>query len=169
MAFDFEKIPVFDIEKKEWTSVKTYPDRKGKEDGYPEARRCHGAVQVEVNGNVQVFISGGFDGIVFFDDLWKLDLGTRTWTLIDTCKLPFPTYFHSSAVTPEGKMFVFGGIFMDDEVKRNNMVHSTWLCIPKLSEMCWEALLHYKPELVECPREKLLNDGLPRHFVNRLE
>lgn len=126
-------------------------------------------MQIENGNNIQVFISGGYDGERVFDDLWKLDLTSYQWTLINTFNLPHPTYFHSTAVTPEGKMYIFGGIYLESEIVRNNKIHATWLCIPKLSEMCWEALLYYNPEIINCNKQKLMNMGMPRNFVQRLE
>ncbi|KAK9731602.1 hypothetical protein QE152_g13549 [Popillia japonica] len=171
-AFGFAEIPVFNIEKRQWYKQKTFRDHSNistANNGIPPARRCHGAVQIDCDNVVQVFISGGYDGTQIFDDLWCLNLKTYKWTLINTYTLPYPTYFHSAAVTPEGKMYIFGGIFAHGDIERNNVVHSAWLCIPKLSEMCWEALLHYNPQLVNFPKNKLIDAGLPRHFIRRLE
>lgn len=66
-------------------------------------------------------------------------------------------------------MYIFGGIYATDEVERSNDIHSMWVCVPKLSEICWEALLHYNPDIVVTSPSKLLNMGLPRSFVQRLE
>lgn len=135
--------------------------------GIPASRRCHGAVQLDTEHGIQIFVTGGYNGEDIFDDLWKLDLNSFQWTLINKCKLPRPLYFHSTAVSPEGKLYVFGGIYT--EVNRTNEVYSMWLCIPKLSEMCWEALLHYSPDLIYSKKSALMDVGLPRCFVNRLE
>lgn len=136
--------------------------------GIPLARRCHGAVQIEMNNDIHIFITGGFDGENVFNDLWRLELSTMQWTFFETCSIPKPIYFHSAAVSPEGRMYVFGGIRGYD-TRRNNDIYCVWLRIPKLSEMCWEALLHYTPQIVSYSRQKLINIGLPRHFVDRLE
>ncbi|KAI4460735.1 kelch domain-containing protein 10 [Holotrichia oblita] len=167
-AFGFAEIPVFNVEKRQWYKQKTFRDHSNistTNNGIPPARRCHGAVQIDCDNVVQVFISGGYDGTQIFDDLWCLNLKTYKWTLINTYTLPYPTYFHSAAVTPEGKMYIFGGIFAHGDIERNNVVHCAWLCIPKLSEMCWEALLHYNPQIVNLPKTKLIDAGLPRHFI----
>lgn len=137
--------------------------------GVPLPRRCHGAVQLDTPTGIQVFITGGYDGEDVFDDLWKLEVNTLQWTRIDTCRLPTPRYFHAAAATPEGKLYVFGGIYMSDDMRRSNEVFTTWLCIPKLSEMCWEALLTFNPCIVNAKREDLIDAGLPRRFIERLE
>lgn len=136
--------------------------------GIPPARRCHGAVQLDGEMGTQIFITGGYNGLDVFDDLWKLELTTFQWTRIDICRLPRPTYFHSTAATPEGKLYVFGGIYVSDGVKRSNDVFTTWLCIPKLGEMCWEALLKYNPGILAMKTDELIDVGLPRKFVERL-
>ncbi|KAG5887437.1 hypothetical protein JTB14_003289 [Gonioctena quinquepunctata] len=165
-AYDFENIPTFDTQKPVWFRQKTLRDSRK---GYPEPRRCHGAVQIETNTEVQVFITGGHDGENIFNDLWRLDLKTYQWTCFANCQLPQPTYFHATAVTPEGKLYIFGGNYsINDDVRRSNTIYSTWLCIPKLSEICWEAVLHYSPHINKCEASDLVNIGLPRHFVQRL-
>ncbi|XP_063932164.1 kelch domain-containing protein 10 homolog [Zophobas morio] len=166
-AFDFANIPVFSLEKRAWHPQKTIRDTKK---GIPPPRRCHGAVQINTENGTQVFIAGGHDGENVFDDLWRLDLKTFQWTYFDKCRLPFPIYFHAAAATPEGRLYIFGGICSnnDNDVRRSNCMYSTWLCIPKLSEICWEAVLHYSPHIVDCKSEDLINVGLPRHYVQRL-
>ena len=88
---------------------------------YPAPRRCHGLVQYfdETSGSTLVIISGGYNGFQVFSDLWKLDLSCLQWTLLKMCFLPQPTYFHSTALTPAGQMFTFGGIVKQgDEVNK---------------------------------------------------
>lgn len=134
------------------------------------ARRCHGAAQIDNGNGIEVFITGGLDGEMIFKDLWRLNLKTFQWTFFETCCLPQPTYFHAVSVTPQGRLFVFGGIYStNDEVKRSNSVYTTWVCIPKLSELCWEAVLQYSPQIFKYSNHDLINMGLPRHFVQRLD
>lgn len=85
----------------------------------PAPRRCHGSVQYtdEKSGITSVVISGGYNGDRVFSDVWRLDLSTLQWTCLRECILPCPVYFHSAALIPEGRMYIFGGI-----VKVNNMV-----------------------------------------------
>lgn len=168
-AFGFCEIPVFNIETKKWLKVETKGDSRTLGFGKPSARRCHGAVQIEIKNDIHVFINGGYDGDTVFDDLWRLELSTMQWTYIDKCILPKPTYFHSAAVCPEGKMYIFGGIYAGDTLRRGNKVYSAWLCIPKLSEMCWEAVLYYNPQIIDYSQEQLINSGLPRRFISRLD
>ncbi|XP_018563263.1 kelch domain-containing protein 10 homolog isoform X2 [Anoplophora glabripennis] len=165
-AYDFQCIPSFDVEKNVWFRQKTIRDNRR---GHPEPRRCHGAVEITVNTGPQVFITGGHDGENIFNDLWRLDLKTYQWTFFEICQLPRPTYFHATAVSPEGRLYVFGGNYsINDDVRRSNTIYSAWLCIPKLSEICWEAVLYYSPHINKCGVDDLINIGLPRHFLQRL-
>lgn len=165
-TFSLDILPTFNLEKKSWTHTETLKDPNY---GFPPPRRCHGAVQITTDAGVQAFITGGYDGFTIFDDLWRLDLQTHQWTCFNTCRLPRPVYFHAAALSPEGRIYVFGGIYCSEEyVSRSNAIYSAWLCIPKLSEMCWEAVLHYSPHIVDCDSDDLINVGLPRHFVQRL-
>ena len=68
-----------------------------RDDGYPEARRCHSAVQIKET----VWIFGGNDGEEVYGDVWQLNLDTRQWTR-STIDLPIPVYFHAMTVTGEG-------------------------------------------------------------------
>ncbi|XP_044754039.1 kelch domain-containing protein 10 [Coccinella septempunctata] len=166
LVYDFEDLPTFNLEKKCWKTTKTLKDISY---GAPAPRRCHGAAQIDIDGIHQVFITGGHDGERIFDDLWRLNLKTYQWTYFPKCTLPREVYFHATASTPEGRLYVFGGIYSDEEnFIRTNSIYSTWLCIPKLSEMCWEAVLLYFPHIVCCDHNELLNVGLPRNFVKRL-
>lgn len=171
LNYEFAEMPVFNIENRSWRYVKTKMDPSTRRSTkHPLPRKCHSVVQIDTPTGVQVFMAGGSDGMCIFADLWRLDLGTLQWTLIREAKLPKFLHFHSSAVTPAGCMYTFGGIELGaDGYQRNNDLYKMWLCIPKLSEMCWEALLHYNPNLDNIERSALLNCGIPLGFVKRLE
>lgn len=79
------------------------------------------------------------------------------------------TYFHSSSVTPSGKLVTFGGIVQaENSSKRTANVYTSWLVIPKLKEICWEAVMYYFPKLRFYSEEKLLSFGLPYEFIKRI-
>ena len=85
----------------------------------PAPRRCHGLVyyEDEKSRSTVVVMSGGYNGTVVFDDVWRLNLSNMQWTCLRKSKLPQPVYFHSTALTPDGKMYSFGGIVKEaDEV-----------------------------------------------------
>ncbi|KAG6448387.1 hypothetical protein O3G_MSEX005444 [Manduca sexta] len=114
-AFELMEIPVFDLETKKWTILSPKPDDSKKDIVSPLPRKCHSAVQVDTPHGVQVFVAGGSDGQAVFDDIWRLNISDLQWTLMQKTVLPHPLYFHSSAVTSYGCMYVFGGIEPKDD------------------------------------------------------
>lgn len=169
-AYGFLEIPAFDLETNTWRTLTTHGEVNDKI--VPAPRRCHGCVQYtdEETGVTSVVISGGYNGDLMFSDVWRLDLSTLLWTCLRNCILPSPVYFHSTALTPEGRMYIFGGIVKEhDQVQRTNAVHSVWLTIPKLSEICWQALNHYCPNIIDKTPEELFKIGIPLKFVQRLD
>ncbi|XP_043282304.1 kelch domain-containing protein 10 homolog [Venturia canescens] len=168
-AFDFKDIPAFDLASNRWMTLSAVKDRNH---GYPEARRCHGSVQYtdEKTGEISIVISGGYSGSREFQDIWRLDLGQLQWTCVARCFFQSPLYFHSVALTPQGKMYTFGGIkTIPNGVTRTDAIHSTWLVIPKLQEICWEALNYYVKDLRNRPLHDLAAMGIPSEFLQRLK
>lgn len=109
---DFKDIPTFNLEKRKWTILSTQGDSE--DNSIPAPRRCHGVVQYtdEKTGVTYVVISGGTNGTFVFSDVWRLDLSEMQWTCLRKCKLPRPLFFHSAALTPQGRMYTFGGVSM---------------------------------------------------------
>lgn len=169
LAFELMEIPVFNLTTKSWTILSAKPDDSMTNTIAPLPRKCHSAVQIDSPNGVQVFVAGGSDGQAVFEDIWRLDIADLQWTLMKKTQLPHPLYFHSSTVTSSGCMYIFGGIEPKEDTNcRNNILYKVWLCIPKLSEICWEALTSFHPNLDQVDRNTLLNTGVPLHFVNRL-
>lgn len=66
-------------------------------------------------------------------------------------------------------MYVFGGIeYNDKEMRRRNDLYKMWMTVPKLSEMCWDAITYYNDNLDTYDRKSLLGSGIPKRFVDRL-
>jgi hypothetical protein len=168
-AFELMEIPMYDLETSTWSTLVPKADDTTKDNLVPHPRKCHSAVQIDTPSGVQVFVAGGSDGQSVFEDIWRLSVSDLQWHLMQKTVLPNPLYFHSSTVTSYGCMYVFGGIEPKEEAtSRNNVLYKVWLCIPKLSEICWEALLNFHPNLDQVDRKSLLNIGIPIHLVNRL-
>lgn len=168
-AYELMEIPMYDLETKTWTLLTPKADESTRDTTMPLPRKCHSAVQINTPNGAQVFVAGGSDGQSVFEDIWRLTLSDLQWTLMQNTVLPHPLYFHSSAVTSYGCMYVFGGIEpKDDASSRNNILYKVWLCIPSLSEICWDALLNFHPNLEQIDKRNLLNIGIPIHLVNRL-
>lgn len=135
--------------------------------GYPANRYCHSCVQLPDKPH-NVVILGGFDGYVVFGDTWMLDLLTFQWKKLTNCNLP-SVYFHSSAITPSGRLLTFGGVVQKNNTKeRTSDIYVTWLCVPKLKEICWDAIVHYNSKLDEYSHAELLSFGVPYEYVQRI-
>lgn len=99
-----------------WEHRTTLPDPTEPAPGIPLARRCHGCVlleQEDLNQHPFVFIIGGIggqSGSQAYDNVWKLDLVTLNWHKMKKTFLPYQMYFHSTALTPSGCLYSFGGI-----------------------------------------------------------
>ncbi|XP_028162153.1 kelch domain-containing protein 10 homolog [Ostrinia furnacalis] len=168
-AFELMEMPMYDLKSKTWKLLFPRPDYRTDFPLAPSPRKCHSAVQFDTPDGVQVIVAGGSDGQLVFDDVWMLDVNKLQWHLMQKTILPRPLYFHGSSVTSYGCMYMFGGIEPNDDiVDRNNTMYKVWVCIPKLSEICWEAMLSLHPNLHELDRPTLLNLGIPLHLVDRL-
>lgn len=157
-SFDLNEIPVFSILDNTWDICETTsPD-------YPESRLCHGCVQM---GN-DVYLYGGHNNALIFDDIWKIDLKQLTWTRLEAT-LPIPIHFHSVTLSKEGQVFIFGGVTNTHEEIRTNDVYSMWLKIPSLSQMSWQALTMYIPNIGLLDKHSLFQAGVPMCYLNELE
>ena len=165
-----KEIPAFSLITRLWESLTTHCDPAAPDPGIPASRRCHGCVQVPGNTEQEtvVYICGGYNGTELFRDVWRLELKNLQWTQMVTCCLPRPVSFHSVAITPAGCMYSFGGVTDAQSNTRTADVNCAWMCIPKLTEICWEAILYYNPKLHLLSKDLLLNCGLPVEFVNRI-
>jgi len=163
----FEELPTFDLKEKRWFYTRTKPDAfatiDNSDDGYPEARRCHGTVQV---GN-QAFVVGGYDGDDVFGDAWMLNLERMQWKRLKL-ELPLPVYFHAVTVSKEGKLIMFGGVDSIEQNTRTNKVFTAWLTVPNLKSLAWEAVCHYTPHIAELSQSALLAEGVPSGCLETL-
>ena len=171
IAFDLEVVPAFSFEIGKWTHLKTKPDPTAPPTGYPAPRKCHSCVQYKTDKGIEVVISGGFySELEYYKDIWKLSLNTLQWQFFKTTALPNPLYFHDAATSGNGLMYIFGGISVKDSSEgRTNDIYKMWVTVPKLSEVCWEALLHYHPKLPLYSKDVLLEIGVPNKFANRID
>ncbi|XP_058463529.1 kelch domain-containing protein 10 homolog [Malaya genurostris] len=168
-AFSLATIPTYDIKQNVWTYTATKPDPKLPLPGVPSARKCYSCVQHKTEYGTEVVIAGGTDGRSYYKDIWKLNLNSFEWRLMQKSTLPYPLFFHDAASNNEGCMYIFGGIkFSFNNNVRTNVVYKMWTAIPKLSEISWEAILHYWSGLSKQSRQQLLEMGIPAKFVQRV-
>jgi len=167
-VFGFFEISTFSLDDNLWGRIKTEADRNVtidmSDNGYPDPRRCHGTAQIDN----QVYIFGGYDGDYIFDDIWKLDLDTLQWIRLPV-NLNNPVYFHASTVSEEGKLLMFGGVDNIENNTRTNKVYSTWLKVPSLRSMSWEAVQHYIQDIGKIQPTALRELGIPEDCVKRVK
>ncbi|XP_054745959.1 kelch domain-containing protein 10 homolog [Anastrepha obliqua] len=179
LVYDLQRIPAFYLITNRWEYFVTLPDRTSQTNltierpnsGYPNLRKCFSCVQhTKSNGEVEAFITGGLQADqVYFSDIWRLNFTTKQWTLIKTASLPKALYFHAAAHSQNGCMYIFGGIEYDEKrIRRCNDLYKMWMTIPLLSAICWEAVLHYRPNLKLNGHSQLLKMGIPLRFAQRL-
>ncbi|XP_067630755.1 kelch domain-containing protein 10 homolog [Eurosta solidaginis] len=178
LVYDLQHVPAYNIKANRWDYIDTLPDRSVQTNaitlrqnlGYPKPRKCFSCVQhTNTNGEVEAFITGGLQNEeIYFSDIWKINFSTRQWTQIKTATLPKALYFHAAAHNQNGCMYIFGGIEYDGKMRRCNDLYKMWMTIPKLSEICWEAVLHYRPNLKFHGHSQLLKMGIPLKFAQRL-
>lgn len=157
-------IPAYSFDENKFVSIKTHPDPLH---GHPEPRRFHSCVQQPSENGIEVVIAGGLNSPErFLDDIWKFNLSTHRWQLLAQTQLPYKLFFHDAAVAGNGCMYIFGGVNGTTQVRTNDLL-KVWVQIPKLSEICWEALTFYHPKIVDQGKDELLSIGVPRKFVDR--
>ncbi|KFB48395.1 AGAP005004-PA-like protein [Anopheles sinensis] len=168
-VFILSSIPAYDMKTNKWDYCVTKPDPKAGLPGIPAARKCHSCVQIQTDQGLEVIVAGGYDGVMYFRDIWKLNLSSLEWKLMQKSSLPHPSFFHDAATTSDGCMYIFGGITFNNNTNvRTNTLLKMWTTIPRLSVIAWEALLHYIPGLPSRSKEELLEAGIPRQFVSRV-
>lgn len=168
-AFSLASIPTYHLKRNKWTYTVTKPDPNLPPPGVPSARKCHSCVQYPTDSGTEVVVAGGYDGRIYYADIWKLNLSTFQWRLMQKSVLPHPLFFHDAAASNAGCMFIFGGIKLHSNNNvRTNIVFKMWTTIPKLSEISWEAILHYCPNLAGISKSNLLEMGIPLKFVQRV-
>lgn len=165
-CFGFQRVPVFELATRTWRSQSTIGNSHVVAIDTPPARRCHGCVQIQSDA----FIFGGTDGVTIFDDLWKLNLNSYTWSRFDLT-MPIPLFFHGAAIADSGRLTVFGGvkeISTDPEARtRTNDMFEAWLKIPTLQEMAWNSFISNCDidDLAKCSYKGLQRYGIPRSYM----
>ena len=168
-ADTFQSLPTFSLASHSWSRTQTRPDPGCvridlSEEGWPDRRRCHSAVQRGEN----VWIFGGYDGEEIFGDIWHLHLPSMQWRRLEL-QLPLPVYFHAMTLSQEGRMVMFGGVDDIEANTRTSQVFSCWLQIPSLKVLAWEAVCHRRgAHLGSLPASLLVEEGVPRDCVDML-
>lgn len=95
----------FDKDARAWRELS--PDLAGR----VPASRCHHTLS-EVPGTDQAILFGGFSRGTRFNDTWRFDLATESWTELTTAgAIPARRCLHTSAfIASRSELLVFGGI-----------------------------------------------------------
>lgn len=172
-VFPLDEVPVLDVGTGKWAVKKTQPDPRVH--AHPSPRRCHAAVQ----RGKDLYIVGGTDGTEVFDDVWKLDLLSLSWARL-ALVLPRPLYFHDAAITPNGCLYVYGGLSSIGSRERSQSLYRARLDAPPLLEAAWESFASHCPTIstpmpasvtpaITTPTTlDFLAAGVPRRLIQRL-
>ncbi|CAI9722162.1 domain-containing 10-like [Octopus vulgaris] len=156
-VFDLIKIPVLDFDTFCWSYITSSRDIKN---GLPLDRKCHGCVHYKH----YVYICGGTKNKIIFKDVWRFSLKSHRWTYVG--EMPKNLYFHGSAVSPNGCMYLFGGVTENEQ--RVNTLFRMQLDVPSLQEMCWRYICHYSSHLYLKKASELREIGIPSHLIKRM-
>lgn len=166
--FGFEQLPAFHVVSKKWSMRSTKPDPLAPHPGYPTARHGLACVQYKtLSGQTEVIIVGGYDFVgitVYHKDIWRINLSTMQWHLFQSAQLPADMFDYDIATSGNGLVYLVG---IQNRVK-TYQIYKMWVTVPKLSEMCWEAIVALQPKLHLYPAAWLRKLGIPDRFVNRL-
>ncbi|XP_071960810.1 kelch domain-containing protein 10-like [Antedon mediterranea] len=160
-AYELDIIYIFNLQTKTW---KKHQSKNDEVHGYPANRRCFGCCQLKDHA----YISGGLNERKMHDDIWRLSLQDCQWTKC-SAKLLFPLYFHASAVTPAGCMYIHGGVKTLTGDKRSLKLSRIWLVVPNLLELCWSKVLHLIPKIQRMSVPQLWQLGIPQELIERLD
>ncbi|XP_057320844.1 kelch domain-containing protein 10 homolog [Microplitis mediator] len=192
--YSFVSISAFDLEKCRWKIVDTHGDENHIPQ-YPTKREKYSVTSYTdpVTGEINVIMSGGADYswrdaydhfedtllpeqkfVVAYNDVWRLNLTSLKWTCLDKfgIVLPHCVENHSMAISPAGKLFTFGKSIFNDRNQRitTSSLHSAWLRIPKLTDICWEAIFYYYPNLKSMTDKEITSLGIPlKLFKSRID
>ncbi|XP_057321422.1 kelch domain-containing protein 10 homolog [Microplitis mediator] len=176
-VFSFIKISAFDLENCCWKVVKTHGD-ENYIPHYPNERDHFGVTSYTDpdSGEINVIISGGtVDYNDAFNDVWRLNLTSLKWSCLQRfgTALPHHVVNHSMTVSPAGKLFTVGGCIYTNDMEQescSSTLHSSWIRIPKLTDICWEAVLHYYPNLKSMTDKEIISLGIPmQSFKSRID
>ncbi|XP_057320871.1 kelch domain-containing protein 10 homolog [Microplitis mediator] len=183
-AYCLTEISAFDLEKCCWKTIDTHGDENHTPQYPPDREQFSVTSYTDPDsGEMNVIISGGagydyecysndygeeeYDrsNMVPFNDVWRLNLTSLKWTCLERFGTVLPRHAedHSMTVSPAGKLFTFGGSIFNKmtEGGLSSTLHSTWLRIPKLTDICWEAVFHYYPNLTSMTDKEITALGIP--------
>ncbi|XP_074109603.1 kelch domain-containing protein 10 homolog isoform X1 [Cotesia typhae] len=167
---ELKTLQAYDIEQNRWHILETTGDPEN-DKPYPDLRINFGIDHVvdPETKETSIVISGGTMDRKIYSDVWRLRLSTLRWTCLNKLGsiLPLAICEHDATTSRDGKMYVFGGRIKrtNNRLTEVNSLYSAWLQIPKLADICWEAVNYYYKDLNSKTDEELFELGLPIKFV----
>eukprot|EP00123_Amoebidium_parasiticum_P021330 comp6554_c0_seq1/m.2325 comp6554_c0_seq1/g.2325 ORF comp6554_c0_seq1/g.2325 comp6554_c0_seq1/m.2325 type:complete len:456 (-) comp6554_c0_seq1:204-1571(-) len=150
---------VYHFETNTWAWRRCEPSGPKGQGEYPVARRSHSSVIYD--GKVYMF--GGTDGIHMFDDFWCLDLRKFQWQRLELGRRTASgKCFHTAAIAPQGRMYMFGGCEDSCGNVRSNEVSICYLKMPTLQDMCLRVIGQSRLYSYN----QLRNVGVPEHVIS---
>ena len=94
----------------------------------PSPRIGHSAVIYEDN----MYVFGGKDTEERFDDMWKFDLKTNVWSIVDSNDCPVPRSGHTAQIWGQ-YMIIYGGFFAIcqelNDMHVFDLKNEKWVCL----------------------------------------
>lgn len=169
ITHSLDVLPAFSLYERTWHEVSTKRDPLAPRPGIPAPRSNFSCVQYQtLSGQNEVCITGGLRDTTAYDDIWILNLTMMQWRLFRTSRLLHPLYHHDASIDSNGLMRIIGGLDVTDTHRYNQKIFKVWLKMPKLAEMCWEAVVHYNPLIHHYTSEQLRWIGVPEQFIQRI-
>lgn len=71
----------------------------------------------------------------------------------------------------EGCLYIHGGVKdgTGPNCRRTGELLKCWVTVPPLHRMCYDALLHYRPNLLSLTPTQLYHLGVPSLYINKCE
>eukprot|EP00122_Pirum_gemmata_P011905 Pgem_evm1s11041 len=137
--------------------------------GMPIGRRSHTCI---LNDN-KIYMYGGTDGVVMFNDFWILDLKTFIWDRVQLNRVSGNAKcFHSASVTNEGQMLLFGGCADSNGNVRSNDISSCHTNIPTLKSLCVNTVAQHTKQFsskqMNSFEKRLTDAAVPEELVHRI-
>lgn len=161
---------VFDLISNEWHYIDVFPDNTSSK--YPEYRMNYALAQ-DMTQTEYVYMCSGYSMKGFLADFWRLNLITLEWYNVNSYSIPKPTMFHLLTITSSGYMYYLDGLHClrlgSVQLQQNRYIWTACIKIPKLSAICWDAVLYYfKDRMLAASEKNLKKIKIPSKYIIEL-
>nr|KAJ3420796.1 hypothetical protein HK105_005252 [Polyrhizophydium stewartii] len=110
----------------------------------PPTRRAGASLSVNPLNPTELLLFGGeyYDGqkVHMYNELYRFNTEKRTWSKITSPNSPGPRSSHQVAITPAGRLFLWGGEFVSPNQTGFFHYKDFWTCDLAAKEFTWEQL-----------------------------